>query len=86
MKFQGAVILEQGVTFAIVLVKHSITGSQHQAEETRGGFQPYFPGIPVVLASQDSSGRFRFHGRKDLADFLANIHPSQIPWAEYTTS
>lgn len=84
MKIQGAVIHEQGITFAVVVVKHHITGSNHAADTAREGFQGYFPGLPVVLASQDSRGAFRFHGRTDLAKFLAALHPSQIPWKEYT--
>lgn len=86
MKFQGAVILEQGVTFAIVLVKKSALSSTTKADEVRASFQPYFPGSPLVLAAQDASGRFEYQGRKDLVKFLANLHPSQIPWSEYTTS
>ncbi|MDH1976883.1 hypothetical protein [Aliarcobacter butzleri] len=86
MKFQGAVILEQGVTFAIVLVKKSTLSSITKADEIRAGFQPYFHGYPLVLAAQDTSGRFEYQGRKDLVNFLAKLHPNQIPWSEYTTS
>ncbi|RQM70879.1 hypothetical protein [Aeromonas hydrophila] len=86
MKFQGAVILEQGVTFAIVLVKKSALSSTNKANEVRDSFQRYFQSLPLVLAAQDASGRFEYQGRKDLVNFLANLHPSQIPWSEYTTS
>lgn len=86
MKIQGAVIKEQNVTFAVVIVKHHITSSTLQANDAREAFQPYFPGLPIVLASQDSRGTFRYHGRTDLAKFLAALHPSQIPWNEYSFS
>lgn len=86
MKIQGAVIKEQGITFAVAIVKHHITSSNHEADKVRGSLQGYFPGLPVVLASQDSRGTFRYHGRTDLAKFLAALHPSQIPWKEYTYS
>ncbi|AVQ86235.1 hypothetical protein C7R88_02265 [Plesiomonas shigelloides] len=86
MKFQGAVILEQGVTFAIVLVKKSVLSSNSKSDEVRASFQPYFPSLPIVLAAQDASGRFEYQGRKDLVNFLAKLHPSQIPWSEYTIS
>lgn len=86
MKIQGAVIKEQGVTFAVAIVKHHITSSNHEADKARESLQAYFPGLPLVLASQDSRGTFRYHGRTDLAKFLAAIHPSRIPWKEYTYS
>lgn len=86
IKIQGAVIKEQGVTFAITIVKHHITGSSVEANRLREELQGFFPGAPLVLASQDSRGVFRYHGRTDLVKFLANIDPSRIPWKEYTFS
>ena len=56
MKFQGAVIKEQGVTFAIVIVKKHILDNQNEANKTIQSFQPYFLGYPVVLMAQDSRG------------------------------
>jgi hypothetical protein len=82
--FQGALISEQGQIFAVVLVKHHITGSTSAADRAREGFRPFFPNVPVVLASQDPRGAFRYHGRPDIAKFLAKLHPSQIPWKTYT--
>ncbi len=84
MKFNGAVILEQGINFAIVLVKKSVLSSNIETNKSRDFFQPYFSGSILVLAAQDSSGRFEYKGRKDLVDFLAKLHPSKIPWKEYT--
>lgn len=82
--FEGAVVTEQGVTFAIVVVKHHVTQSSHESDRVRESFQPHFPGLHVVLASQDSRGTFRYQGRKDLASFLASIDASRIPWRKYT--
>lgn len=82
--FEGALIREQGQTFAVVIVKHQHTASTSAADSARQAFQPHFPGVPVVLASQDSRGSFRYHGRQDLAKFLAGLHPSQIPWKKYS--
>ncbi|OIM97948.1 hypothetical protein BFR57_09485 [Idiomarina sp. MD25a] len=86
MKFQGAVIKEQGVTFAIVVVKKHILDSPHQSEEAISTFMPLFPGMPVVLMAQGSRGIPEYRGRTDIVNFLANVHPSQIPWQEYTFS
>jgi len=86
MKLQGAVVNEQGVTFAIVVVKQSATQTSASASNARGAFQPCFPGLPLVLASQDARGRFTYQGRKDIVAFLSRIDPSRIPWKEYTFS
>ena len=85
MQFEGALIKEQGVQFAIVLVKSYVLNSPSQREDARTGFAKFFPfGIPIILASQDSRGIPTYHGRKDIVNFLANIHISQIPWKRYT--
>ena len=85
MRFTGSVIKEQGVTFAIVIVKNSfLNSSSSNIEEFRNSLLPVFGPIPIILASQDSRGTFRYHGRKDIVNFLANIDPSRIPWKEYT--
>jgi hypothetical protein len=84
MKLQGAVIKEQGVTFAIVIVKQFVIQSQIEFQKVATVFSNYFPGIPVVLMAQDSRGIPTYRGRKDIVNFLVNIHVSQIPWKEYT--
>jgi hypothetical protein len=86
MKVQGAVIKEQGVTFAIVIVKPSAMNTSSDSDRTRAGVQPLFPGLSIVLASQDGNGRFQYQGRTDLVNFLASIDASRIPWKEYTFS
>ena len=86
MRFQGAVVNEQGVTFSIVVVKESATQTSASAERTRVSFQHLFPGMPIILASQNASGRFKYQGRMDIVRFLARIDPSRIPWKEYTIS
>ncbi|WP_084456879.1 hypothetical protein [Desulfogranum mediterraneum] len=86
MKLQGAVIKEQGVTFAIVVVKKHIVDSQAKSQDTAGSFATLFPGMPLVLMAQDGRGVPKYRGRRDIVKFLANIHPSQIPWKEYTVN
>ncbi len=86
MKFQGAVIKEQGVTFAIVVVKKYVVDSVHESEKTVNVFMPRFLGMPVILMAQDSCSRAIYRGRNDIVKFLANLHPSQIPWREYTVN
>ena len=84
MKFQGAVIKEQGVTFAIVIVKKRILDNRNEADKAIQSFGPLFPGCPVVLMAQDHQGRASYYGRKDIADFMANVPLSAVQWKEYT--
>ncbi len=85
MQFDGAVIKEQGITFAIVVVKPHILNNSNDRENARQGFASYFPGIPLILMAQDSRGIPTYHGRQDIVKFLANIHPSRIQWKHYTS-
>ena len=84
MRFQGAVIREQGVTFAIVVVKKHVVDSRSQADEAIGSFRPVFPGMPIVLMAQDHRGRPTYYGRQDLSRFLASVPVQVIPWRDYT--
>jgi len=84
IKIQGAVIKEQSVTFAITAVKKSILNSQMQCQQTAQSFQSLFPDMPIMLMGQDSRGTPTYWGRKDIVNFLRNVHPSRIPWKEYT--
>lgn len=84
MKFQGAVIKEQDVTFAIVVVKQPVVQNQAEANRTMQSFSSVFPGIPIVLMAQDSRGTPIYYGRDDLVRFLANIPIDAITWQEYT--
>jgi hypothetical protein len=84
MKIQGAVIKEQGVTFAIVIMKMHVVDSISQSENAIQSFSTLFPGMPIVLMAQDHRGIPKYRGRPDIVKFLANLHISQIPWKEYT--
>ena len=86
MRFQGSVIKEQGVTFAIVIAKKYVVDSQSQSAEMIRSFMPLFPGLPIVLMAQDSRGTPTYRGRKDIINFLAKLHISQIPWKEYSVN
>ena len=86
MKFQGAVINEQGVTFAIVIVKKSVIDFPSEAIKAIQSFQPFFPGIPILLMAQDHHGIPTYYGRKDIAQFMASVPLHAVPWKEYTTN
>ena len=84
MKFQGAIVKEQGQTFAIVVVKPQVLQSTFEANETRQSFTAVFPGVPIVLMAQNSRGVPTYHGRNDIVNFLAKVPLSSIPWKEFT--
>ena len=86
MIFQGAVIKEQGVTFAVVIVKNHVLNSRTEADKIIAAFQVVFPGIPVVLMAQDYRGVPRYYGREDISKFMANVSIKEIPWKEYSVN
>ena len=86
MKFQGALIKQQGVTFGIVVVKSHVLHNPKEAETMRCfGTQAFGP-IPIVLMAQNSGGTPTYLGRKDIVSFLAKVPFQVIPWREYTLS
>lgn len=84
MTFEGAVIREQGVTFAVVVVKRHVIDGGTEASRAIAAFQPAFPGLPVVLMAQDAWGTPTYYGRQDIARFLASVPLESIPWKQYT--
>ena len=84
MKFQGAVIKEQGVTFAVVIVKERVLDNKTEANKTIQSFQPIFPGIPIVIMAQNSRGIPTYYGRTDISQFMANVPIHSVPWKEYS--
>lgn len=85
MSFDGALITEQGVTFAIVCVKPYVLNSIDK-EKIREQFSSYFGFVPTILMAQNSRGIPRYDGRRDIVKFLSHIHPSRIPWKHYTAA
>jgi hypothetical protein len=84
MKFQGTVIKEQGITFAIVIVKKQIIDNRSEADNAIRDFQPVFPGMPIILMAQDSRSVPTYYGRPDIAKFMAKVPIQNVPWKEYT--
>lgn len=84
MRVQGAVIREQGQTFAVVVVKPYVVQNRTEAANAISSFTPIFGGVPVVLMAQDSRGRATYFGRPDISRFLASVPIRSIPWKEYS--
>lgn len=84
IKLHGAVVKEQDVTFAIVVVKQDVLNSPFKREDAQRAYALNFPGMPIILMAQDSRGIPKYWGRRDVVKFLANVHPSRIPWKKFT--
>ncbi|MBR1805310.1 MAG: hypothetical protein IJ774_02860 [Selenomonadaceae bacterium] len=84
MKIQGAVIIEQGVTFAVVAVNRTVTNYTTRAIRVRNQLSQFFRNMPIILMSQDSNGTPHYYGRRDIVEFLRSIRLDQIPWKEFT--
>jgi len=83
MRVQGAIIREQGQSFAVVAVKPHIVQNRAAAADAIASFVPIF-GVPVVLMAQDGRGRPTFFGRQDITRFLSGVPLEAMPWREYT--
>ncbi len=87
MQFNGAVIIEQGVTFAVVIVRRYILDNRAEADKIiRALEHEVFPGLPVVLMAQDGAGTPTYYGRQDISRFMAHVPLSSIPWKKYTAT
>ena len=82
--FRGALIREQGVTFAVVQVKPAVLrGGEFSLAEERRRYERIFRDVPIVLAARGADGRARFSGRPDLVRLLASAGWHRIPWKRY---
>jgi hypothetical protein len=84
MQFEGAVIRQQNVKFAVVIVKKHILDNRIEANKAIRSFSGIFPAMPVVLMAQDIRGRASYYGRSDISHFLARVPINAIPWKRYT--
>lgn len=83
MRFQGALIKEQGVPFGIVIVKPHVLHNPSEAESMRRFGTQAFGLVSIVLMAQDSRGTPTYSGRKDIVNFLSKVPIQAIPWREY---
>jgi len=82
VRINAALVREQGVSFTVVQVKQTAMQPANR-EQTRRGLASFFPGVPIVLMSEDYSGRPIYSGRPDIVRWLSNIFAEQLPWKEY---
>ena len=84
MKFLGAKIREQNVTFGIVAVKPYVLQNPAARENMQDFGVRVFGYIPIVLMAKNARGVPTYWGRQDIVKFLAKVPPQCIPWMEYT--
>lgn len=81
MQMTAAVVKEQGVTFAVVLVKDHVVLSPSTSQQMLQAAASHLGCHLVVLMGEHNH---RLQGnRKDVVDFVANLHPSQLPWRKW---
>ena len=83
MQLEGAIIKEQGQTFAIVVVKPHVLNSSDK-DRAQDVYSDYFPGMPIILMAQNTRGVPTYYGRPDIVKFLSRVSISRIPWKKYT--
>lgn len=75
-QWQIALIREQGVNFAVATVKDHVISDRHEADRVVSALSLRL-GQPVVLLGANHYGMY---GRRDIVNFLQNVHPSQMSW------
>jgi hypothetical protein len=79
VKITSALVCEQEVTFAVVVVTPASL-APHKRQGAQASLQPLFPATPVVLMAQDPTGKATFFGRQDITAFLSRVRIDQLPW------
>lgn len=77
----AALVTEQNVTFAVALMKDHVIDNRALAEEQIQAVGDFF-GCYLVVLMGERNRRLRGN-RQDVVDFVASLHPSQIPWRRY---
>ncbi len=86
MRFQGAKVREQGITFGILIVKPYVLHDPVARENMQSFGTRAFGPIPIVLMAQNSRGIPTYWGRRDIVKFLSGVPLQCIPWKEYTVA
>lgn len=84
MKFEGAIISEGDVTFAVITVKPDVLNNSHQSSELIYSFQSQiFQGMAVILMSKDSRGRPSYYGRMGIVKFMSKVPLRAVEWKQF---
>lgn len=83
MQVDAAVVKEQGVTFAVVVV-HEAALRGADRDDLANQLSPAWGGVPVVLMAQNDRETSTYFGRPDLVQFLRNVPIEALPWSKWT--
>lgn len=87
VRFDVALVKEQGVRFAVVTVKRGVLDDPARQRSVVALLSPHVGGVPIVLMEQDSRGVPTYVGRPDLVKWLANnVFVEELPWRTMTLS
>ncbi|WP_311031240.1 hypothetical protein [Mesorhizobium koreense] len=71
-----ALVLEQGVDFAVASVQDHVIDNHHTAEGLVAALSVRLGRPAVLLGAQ----RHRLYGRQDIVRFLQSVDPARLPW------
>jgi hypothetical protein len=80
--WQVALVREQGVEFGVVVVQDHVIDSPTERDNLLNWWTAEL-GRPVALLGGQ---RHRSFGRRDIVDWLRNVHPSRLPWRQMTVN
>jgi hypothetical protein len=83
MKFQGAVIEEQGVRFTVVKVDKDVFEIPGRARDEMILFQRFFPRMAVVFVAAEPGKDPNFYGRPDIVKAMMGSPVDDIEWKEF---
>jgi hypothetical protein len=81
-QFKAALVREQGVTFAVVLVKNHVLNCSTTADQMIQSVSAAM-GCSLVVLMGESNRKLR-GSRQDVVNFVSRIHPSRLPWKTWT--
>jgi hypothetical protein len=85
MTLDGAVLNEQGITFALATVPFALLKDPSEAVTLLAGLREHvFPGLPVVLMTREWSGKPHYYGDPDGSRIMHGVHVSRVAWSRYT--
>ena len=64
----------------------SVVPQQQEQQKTLMNASLLFPGVNTVIMWENPDGSIKFLGRPDIVKFLGGVHPSRLPWKEYSFS
>lgn len=86
-KVTAALVREQGVNFAVVLIRRTaLQQSMSARADLVAGLSTIFRDNHVILCALDPAGRPEYWGRRDIVRFLSNISFEKLPWAQYNAA